>query len=160
MGDPQERFTNAVVPYTEINETNKALFYRGTVANHLGLPALDGQTIHADGEVQICAFPFIAYQLMYDEFLRNPWTQSRIVGDSSAYAINLQTYDHTAIGDLTLISQQRWANYDADYFMGALPEAYSGSSSEVELDLDLSYTAGTTGRVTKQQQHTQTGETS
>lgn len=135
MGDPQSRYANDILPYAAITDTSKANFYRGTLSNHLGLPPLDGCTVHSDGEININVLPHIAYQMIWDEFFRNPWLVERQVGPGSAYTLDI-TERIWATTDLANLCAFKNVPYDADYFMGALPEAYSGSSSDVELDLD------------------------
>ena len=143
MGDPKSRHVEDLLPWTTIDDANKANWYRGTVNNHLGLPPLDGLTIHADGEIDINVLPNLAYAMLYDEFLRNPWVQERRCGVGATYEIDLYAKDYTGGGaPLASLSQNQQANYDADYFMGALPEAYSGASTDVELDLDVYGTDG------------------
>jgi hypothetical protein len=140
MGDPQSRFGSNILPYTTIDDSLKTFYYRGTLQDHLGLPALDGQTVHSDGEQDIHILPQIAYHMIYDEFMRNPWTQERDCGIGSAYNINLQVRDYT--GSLAVVGTHKYANYDADYIMGALPAPYAGSSSDVEIDLDIISSVG------------------
>jgi len=136
MGDPQDRWgsANNILPYTEIKEANKAAYTKGGLNNHLGIPPLSTATINAAANTQINVMPQIAYQMIVDEFFRNPWLQERQCGIGSTFTIDLLTRVHTTGGIFT----QRYANYDADYITGVLPEAYAGSSTDVELDLDIS----------------------
>ena len=138
MGDPQDRWggagsANQVMPYMIINDSNKGAFTRGGLNNYLGLPPLSTQVVNI-ADVTINVMPQLAYQMIVDEFFRNPWLQERQCGIGSTYTIDLQSRTHTSASGINTL---RYANYDPDYITGILPEAYAGASTDVELDIDV-----------------------
>lgn len=142
-GDPNSWFATESLPYITIDNADKDHFGAGTLSDYLGLPVIDsGTTVTQD--VDINCMPHLAYHLIYDEYYRDENLQTRRTGTSAgaASAIDLVGGDRSAeINSICpLVLLQR--NLEKDIFRGALPTAYTGSSSDIELDLDI-YGTGT-----------------
>lgn len=117
----------SVHPYTRIDNTNKGWFYRGTLADYLGLPATDGLTINAGCEININALPFKAYQQIYNDYYRDPVLDSEVdykTGDGS-----------NGGGSYSDNCSLRTRCWEKDYFTSALPYAQQGSAT-VELPIE------------------------
>jgi hypothetical protein len=130
-GDPESQFTNQVLPYVEINNGNKSNFEKGDLPDYFGIPPIDSGTTVSQ-TVDINVLPFMAYQLTYDEYYRDQNLQSRQCGPGNN--ITMQGGDRSA--EISSILSMRYRNYEKDYFTAALPTAYAGASSDVELDID------------------------
>lgn len=126
-------------PYITINNANKAKFVEGSLADYLGLPIINGAlTVHANANQNINAFPFFAYHLIYDEYYRdqNLIDRKTVVDDSGA-AVALIGGDRNADIDYIALTTLYSVAYEKDYFRGALPFAYTGSDTDVEMHLDV-----------------------
>lgn len=131
--------------YTEILCNEMAL---GTLWDYLGLPStsvdnMEGNTIsQADYPQQgISLMPFLAYQLIYDQWFRRDQIERPI-----ALPLNLGTFDlsdfqnssfefdpkeleESGVDELTNLHNifaLRFRNYERDYFTSALPEPQAG----------------------------------
>lgn len=135
-GDPEEEFTNSVLPYITIDNANKAAFQKTRLTDYFGLPPIPTGTTVTQS-IDINALPFMAYNLIYDEYYRDQNLQDRITRNS----VTLQGGDRNS--ELTQLTTLRYRNYEKDYFTGALPTAYAGAESDVELDLDIFGLGGT-----------------
>lgn len=135
--DPEDQFNYQSLPYVTIDNTTKSYFVKGSLADYLGLPVIDtGTTVSQD--VDILALPFLAYHQIYDDYYRDESLTNRILredpgagqimtrgGDLNTYITNLcRTVPYTRA-------------LEKDYFRGALDTAYTGSDSDVELDIDI-----------------------
>ena len=116
--------TNASVhPYITLSNTNKANFYRGTLADYLGIPTMDGVTVTQD--VQINALPFKAYQQIYNDYYLDPVLDTEV--NISAGTDGAQT--------IANISPLRTRCWEKDYFTSALPHPQQGNAS-VQLPIE------------------------
>ncbi len=130
-GDPENEFTNQVVPYITLETYSQAMFDKNTLADYFGLPVIAQTTVGQP--LDINAMPFLAYQLIYDNYYRDQNLEDKLCGPG--HDITLQGGDRTS--EHTDIMALRHRAWEKDYFTGALPTAYAGSSSDVELDLDV-----------------------
>jgi len=142
QGDPSENYTNDELPYITLDDSTKSYFDRSTLQDYLGLPQINPltDTINAAADTDINILPQIAYNLIFDEYYRNPWIQERRAGVGGLFT--LEGGDRNA--SIAHICGLLTRHYERDYFVGAYPEAYRGSASNVELDLDI-LSAGTNG---------------
>jgi hypothetical protein len=136
-GDPEESWATDVLPWIQINDTTKSGFYEGTLSDYLGLPAITSGTINSQDEFDINLFPHMAYHLIYDHYYRPEDLQDRVTHDGyDVSRISLTGGPKTTYWALYL-TNPRFVSFEKDYFRGALPVAYSGSESDVELDLTV-----------------------
>jgi hypothetical protein len=139
QGDPESIFNNDTVPHTTIVDADIAGGYYdiGSLNSYFGLPIIDsGETTNQTFEIQL--MPQIGYWLIVDEFFRNEWLLDRLCGPTSNWNISLQGGDlQGAVGQAIMKTAPYTIPKDMDYFWGATPQAYKGSSDDVELDLDL-----------------------
>lgn len=137
QGDPNNDFTNDVMPTIELTDALKAYWYKQGLFDYMGMPTVDAtHTIHANGEVTFNALPIIAYHLIYDEHYRNPWIEARRCGPGATWTVDLSGGDRTA--DIASLADLQYASYDNNLITGAYPEAYQGASTDVEMNLDWS----------------------
>jgi hypothetical protein len=138
--DPETEYTNEVLPYVTINEANKTAFQIGYLSDYFGLPPVNNVTTVTQA-IDINVLPFLAYHIIYDDYYRDENLTDKVTGPSTSYDVPLTGGDlNSYITDICGLPRVRC--YEKDYFRGALPEAYYGSSSDVELDLDV-ITSGT-----------------
>lgn len=135
-GNPDNFYTNELLPYISITNANKGYFEKGDLPDYFGLPVIDsGDTVTQD--IDICSLPFAAYQLIWDEFYRDENLQEANCGGSD-HNINLIGGNRNAnIAELTTM---RYRNWEKDYFAGALPTPWAGAATDVELPLTLTGT--------------------
>lgn len=124
-------------------------FYK--LFNYLGTGETDPSKILAN--LRLSAFPFYAYQKIYSDYYRNsqweinkPWTYNCDFWngeDSTPVASSKDLFD-TNPNDS--IFELRYANWNKDLFMGAMPNAQFGDVASINLDFDSSSTkVGITG---------------
>lgn len=134
-GDPDGLYTNNELPYVTISNANKAYFAESTLADYLGLPVIDsGTTVSQDIDINV--LPFYAYHLIYDDYYRDENLITKITGTGAAQ-VWLRGGDRNSYIQYICRTAPHKRAYEKDYFKGALPEAYYGSSADVELDLDI-----------------------
>jgi hypothetical protein len=139
-GDPEEYYTNNVLPYVTISNATKAQFGEGTLADYMGLPNIaNGTTVTQDIDINI--LPFLAYHKIYDDYYRDENLIAKRTGPAGHSQIELIGGDHTTdISYICTTTPLRRA-YEKDYFRGALPTAYYDLGGEdVELDMDITGT--------------------
>lgn len=109
--------TTPVVPYMEINNTDKAYYEAGQLADYMGIPTID-PTVTVANTLRFSALPFRAYQLIYDEYYRdqNVSTSLGILKTSGAVT-GAEAYK------LLALRKRAW---EKDYFTSALPWAQRG----------------------------------
>lgn len=132
-GDPDSIFTNEQLPYITLSNGNKAHFVKGKLHDYLGLPVIDAATTVTQ-DVDVNCLPHMAYALIYDNFYRDQNLIGRLCGVAGD-DIPLLGGDRS--GDLTQLSVLRDRAWEKDYFTGALPYAFAGSSDDVELAIDI-----------------------
>ena len=137
-GDPDSEFANDELPYVTINTTNRSLFTEWTLAGHLGLPVLD-QATAVTQELDINVLPFLAYHRIYNDEYRDENLISPVVNESTSAHGNIHLRGGDQNADASKICRQVLYTraMEKDYFRGALPTAYSGSATDVELDIDV-----------------------
>ena len=139
QGDPENIFNNDIVPHVTIVDATIAAgcFDVGSLNSFLGLPLIDSaETTNQTMEINLLVQ--IAYWLIIDEYYRNEWLQERICGPTSNWDITLEGGDRQgATGQAIMASEVFSVHKEMDYFWGATPNAYKGSSDDVELDLDI-----------------------
>lgn len=106
-------------PYVELE---KQTAVPGTLPNYLGVPFVGGSTDPLD----VSAFPFAAYQCIYNEYYRD---QNLIDPINYKLEDGNQTAP-TAAADLLTIRTRAWQH---DYFTAALPFAQKGPSVDIPL---------------------------
>lgn len=113
------------LPLLPIGPTNRSDFFKGTLADYLGVPITPDQTIN---QFAVNALPFRAYQKIYNDWFRNqnliPEVQFKktSVVDSAEAAV------------ITKLQKRSW---EKDYFTSALPFAQAGGA--VELPSNIKY---------------------
>jgi hypothetical protein len=133
--DPEGDYNANELPYITLNNTNKAYFLEGTLNDYLGLPTVaSGTTVTQDVDINV--LPHLAYNVIYDHYYRDENLIDKLCSPYGASAIYLIGGDHNSL-DIGAINTLRKRAYEKDYFRGALPTAYSGAASDVELDLDM-----------------------
>jgi len=141
-GDPDGEFTTSIPPYVTLNEANDAYYEEGTLADYLGLPT-PTDTVDAAADTDINVLPAFAYHLIYDYFYRDENLVERVTGESvGTGSIDLVGGDRNAEVQWILPEYLHNRAYEKDYFHGALPTPYTGSSGDVELDIDMTYDLG------------------
>ena len=139
-GDPESYYAaGAGPPYCTLNDTTKTRFTPVSVAGYFGLPWVSAVgTVTQD--VDLNMLPIHGYHAIYnnyyrDENLIDPVCE-KSVRDTSG-GIPLIGGDRTAdYADLLPLYPYK-RSWEKDYFRGALPTAYTGASSDVEMDLDV-----------------------
>lgn len=139
-GDPESEFTNEELPYMTISNAYKGMFGKGDLPDYFGLPVIDsGTTVTQDVDINV--LPFFAYQLIYDNYYRDENLNTKVCGPNTNWDIALLGGDRSAdASEFTLMRQRA---LEKDYFTGALPTAYNGSASDVELSIDIVDAIGT-----------------
>jgi len=131
-GHPEDPNRTATPPTVQLNDTTKVYFGNQSLTGDFGLPGVSG-VASVTQNIDINVLPFVAYQWIWDNYYRDENLQSPIVGPLG----NFEAYG----GDLTTYAQYiltgQYRNWEKDYFTSALPTAYKGLSSDVELDLDV-----------------------
>lgn len=142
--DPESEFTVEMIPYVDWTNSDKAYLNVGGLADYLGLPVQGSSGPTITNSLRVNCFPAFAYHLIYDEYYRDENLNSRITSRGSGpNPIDLVGGDHSSSISSIFPQVPHTAKYEKDYLRGALPDAYYGASSDVELDLDL-YSGGTT----------------
>nr|QJB19623.1 MAG: major capsid protein [Microvirus sp.] len=115
---------NPNFPVLNFNETNKAHWGKGSLADYMGVPPCPtGTTI--SGSWGINALPFRAYQLIYNEFYRDQNLEDKIpITDDSV----VQTAEQT---ELLKMRKRAWQR---DYLTSCLPFAQKGDAVMLPTD--------------------------
>ena len=145
QGDPENIFNNDIVPHVTIDTTDvQAGCYDVSSLNaYLGLPIIDSAETVAS-TVEINLLKQLAYWLVIDEYYRNEWLLERLCGPTSNWDITLEGGDRQGVTGQAIMADEPFKVFkEMDYFWGATPNAYKGSDSDVELDLDITDTSQT-----------------
>lgn len=102
---------STVMPTISSGESGQAV---GTLWDYFGLPT-------AVANLSVCAYPFRAYNLIYNEWYRNTWLQTKIAMSTGDGA------DSTT--PINLLSR----NWEKDYFTSALKDAQRGDAVTLPL---------------------------
>ena len=104
-------------PYILIDDASKSLFTKGTLADYMGLPIVESETITEP--VQVSALPFRGYQLIYNEYYRDQDLSPKI---------DIATGDGQE-PDLNAACTMRFRAWEKDYFTSARPSSQKGPST-------------------------------
>ena len=111
------------------DDENLNYLKKGTLADHLGIPAYVGNNAWVDTQqyvTELSALPFRAYQLIYHEYFRD----QNVGAEYEQYKTSGIISDANEIADTCTIRRTNWQK---DYFTSALPFLQRGP--EVELPL-------------------------
>jgi hypothetical protein len=139
QGDPESIFNNDIVPHTTIDTTDvqAGCYDVDSLNSYFGLPIIDDTETVASA-VEINLLKQIAYWLVVDEYYRNEWLLERICGPTSNWTVTLEGGDRQGVTGQAIMAEEPFNVFqEMDYFGGATPNAYKGSDSDVELDLDI-----------------------
>lgn len=115
-----------VMPYLVMgNNENGHRFGVGSLADHLGLPPIDGTGPDVN-TIAVSSLPFRAYQLIYDEYYRDQNLEASLDIPLTSGAETLGNY-----AKLTSMRQRAW---EKDYFTSALPWAQRGPAVEMPME--------------------------
>ena len=111
--------SNPAHPYVTINSFNNTSFQKGSLADFMGVPPVEGvQTVTP----QINVLPFRAYQLIYNEYYRDQNLTEKIdVSKTSGAETNDEMFN---------IRTRAW---EKDYFTSALPWSQRGGEAQIPL---------------------------
>lgn len=129
-----------IVPFMRIDDSadsDNAFGAVGGLPDYLGIPPIatnGGSPVLPDGELNISALPFRAYQLLYDEFFRDQNLEASLgISKASGQVLGAE------IAKLTTIRTRAW---EKDYFTSALPFAQRGGAVSLPLEFgaaDITY---------------------
>ncbi len=118
-----------VFPTVPIVKNHHQWFKTGSLADYLGFPSVD--TSPADGkEVRVSSLPFRAYQLVYNEYVRDQNLQTEVFIPKTSGPENAAYYSH-----LMTLRRKCW---EKDYFTSAMPWAQRGAPVTLPLAGDAS----------------------
>jgi len=111
---------NQVHPFLELN-TNQIL--NGTLGDYLGLPTRE--STGANRPMTVNAFPFAAYQKIWDDYYRDENTQDRL---------EPQLIDGDNTGQFSELGVLQYRHWAKDYFTSALPWTQRGPEAILPLN--------------------------
>lgn len=149
---------------------------RGTLADYLGFMSNIPEAVTSETgyKINVCALPFIAYHLIYNDWYRNSLVQKDIFRAdgyygaaasynasnikavvpcaSRKYIMDVITDDPSAVSgrcfmDGVDICSLRQRNFGIDYFTSATPSAQNGSEQGLSLTVANSSTGFTIGQL-------------
>jgi len=112
---------NPVHPFINIDDSNKHLFAKGTLADYMGIPTTDDTTTVTNNP-SINILPFRAYQLIYNEYYRDQNLTDKINFAKTSG-------EDTSWGNLSI----RTRAWEKDYFTSALPWSQRGGEAQIPL---------------------------
>ena len=136
---------NAVLPIIDLPGLADAkgnaydVFGNGSLADYLGLPTINlpkdhfppGQTsdiVAGDWSLPVQMLPFLAYQLIYNEYYRDQNLQDSIDIDYKKWE-SLSSVDHDL--NWSKVCELRNRNWEKDYFTSCLPWAQKGDPVQI-----------------------------
>lgn len=114
----QQGTSSITFPTLLINESDRFMFAKGTLADYLGVPPPPDTTI--TGSLTVSALPFRAYTKIFNEYYRDPWLMAEV--DFAKGEV---------VDDYAKICTLRNRCWEKDYFTSALP--YSQRGGEVNI---------------------------
>ena len=123
---------NPTFPTLTLTDALKAQFGNGTLADYMGIPDHEGQTI-VNAPV-INALPFRCYQKIYNEFYRDQTLQAEVpITDNDTVAAGTEFSETMAL---------RYRCWEKDYFTSALPWTQRGNP--VNIPTTVNYKSNST----------------
>lgn len=122
------------------------------LSSYLGYGEVDPSVLEVDSRVS--AFPFYAYQKIYADYYRNsqwernqPWTYNCDFWNGESTTPVSFTVDLFSQNPNDSVFELRYANWNKDLWMGALPNSQFGDVAAVTISSDLSqYKTSISGR--------------
>lgn len=113
-------------PTISYDNTNKAQFVAGSLADYMGLPVWKDEVMNYGLDVN--ALPFRAYQLIYNEFYRD---------QTLSEPVAITKGDTVLAAEQAVLTTMRNRAWEKDYFTSALPWTQRGG--QVLLPADVAY---------------------
>jgi len=117
----REGTSTPVFPQLTMNSTYRQYYGYGSLADYLGLPVNDNVATWSNS-LNHSAIPFLAYQLIWSEYFRDP---------------NLEEYFDPNSYTIAQAHTMRYRAWEKDYFTSALPWPQRGP--EVSLPVEVNY---------------------
>lgn len=115
------------VPNTYVSSGRKSAFITGTLPDYMGFPHIETATTISHN-VNFNVLPFRAYQLIYNEYYRDPNLTTKIVVDTGLsvtnYAVDVQ------------LRKRCW---EKDYFTSCLPWSQRGGDVNLPVDGEIDF---------------------
>lgn len=112
-------------PTTKIWNDSKQLFAKGTLSDYFGIPVTSDAVIPPEGNSDVNALPFRAYQLIYNEYFRDQNLEEAINIPKTSGSQSTEETNVTAV-----LRKRAW---EKDYFTSALPWSQRGGEAEIPL---------------------------
>jgi len=116
-------------PYCVMNQSNRALWTKGRLADYLGVPVTEGTEV-IDATLNFSGLPPRAYLEIYNEYYRDQNLTDPVPFDKGGGRIT-----DTDLTELTTVRNRPW---EKDYFTSALPWAQRNQES-VKIQGDVQY---------------------
>lgn len=114
-------------PTEKIVNTNKTSFGSGSLADYLGVPDPTGITVHYDGFL-INKMPFRAYQMIYNEYYRDPNLEDEVVVRTDG--------GYGAESPIRVLRTRCW---EKDYFTSCLPWSQRGGDVNLPVTGEINF---------------------
>lgn len=122
---------------------------KGTLFDYLGFPA--GQTLPVG--YSFSKMPFLAYQLIYDQYYRDQNLETPVIEDSLPALSGSSSVNISGMNGGSSVQSIRYRAWEKDYFTSALPWAQRGGevnlpfSGKAPVDLDIASTGSKLGEL-------------
>ena len=119
---------NPAFPKIGINQAKAdQWFRRGSLADYLGVPTYEGETMTENQFIS--ALPFRAYASIYNNYFRDQDLQPKINFETTSGNVS-----DTELAEIMQIRNRAW---EKDYFTSARPNAQKGATARVPLNQDF-----------------------